>query len=219
MKPTGLGGVWDDRGLLWTRNAVPGTKVYAEPLRLFKGTEYRGWSAWRSKLAALVARDRRIPWFTPSDNVLYLGAASGTTVSHLSDLLPEGAVYAVEFSPRSMRDLAWNAEPRANIVPILEDAGAPARYAAYIGPHVDALVQDVAQRHQVAIFLRNLPFLRSGGKGYLFVKARSISVASSPGDIYRDVERQLTEAGLKILKQVDLDPFEKDHRAFVVEKP
>ena len=33
--------------------------------------------------------------------MLYLGAASGTTVSHVSDVVgPEGMVYAVEFSHR-----------------------------------------------------------------------------------------------------------------------
>ena len=38
--------------------------------------------------------------------MLYLGAASGTTVSHVSDVVgPEGMVYAVEFSHRPGRDL------------------------------------------------------------------------------------------------------------------
>ena len=38
----------------------------------------------------------------PAAKVLYLGAASGTSVSHVSDIVgPQGAVYAVEFSHRS----------------------------------------------------------------------------------------------------------------------
>ena len=38
----------------------------------------------------------------PGAKVLYLGAASGTSVSHVSDIVgPQGAVYAVEFSHRS----------------------------------------------------------------------------------------------------------------------
>jgi len=42
----------------------------------------------------------------PGSKVLYLGAASGTTVSHVSDIVgKDGIVYAVEFSHRSGRDL------------------------------------------------------------------------------------------------------------------
>jgi fibrillarin-like pre-rRNA processing protein len=80
-------------------------------------------------------------------------------------------------------------------------------------------VQDVAQRHQVDIFFRNLPYLESGGLGFLFVKARSISVATDTKLIYKEVRERLRAANLKILVDVDLHPFEKDHRAFVIQKP
>lgn len=217
MKPTGLAGLFEDRGFLWTPNRVPGQDVYGERLRVRKGTEYRNWNPYRSKLAALARKDARTPWPDPQRDVLYLGAASGTSVSHVSDLLRGDArVYAVEFSPRSLRDLLWNLEPRSNAVPVLDDAGAPQRYAAYIDRPVGTLVQDVAQRHQVDIFLRNLPFLADDGLGILFVKARSIDVARPVKKVYQDVETCLQEAGLKVLRQVDLEPFEKDHRAFLV---
>ena len=53
--------------------------------------------------------------------MLYLGAASGTTVSHVADIVgPEGMVYAVEFSHRSGRDLINVAKKRMNVVPIIE---------------------------------------------------------------------------------------------------
>lgn len=218
MKPLAQDGVFDMRGLIWTQNRVPGRKVYHEPLRPFKGKEYRAWNPHRSKMAALVRKDPQTPWLRPSRDVLYLGASSGTTVSHVSDLLADGTkVVAVEFSPRSMRDLLWNLEGRSNVIPVLDDAGRPERYAAYLERPVGAIVQDVAQRHQVDIFLRNLPFLAPKGRGFLFVKARSIDVARPVKAIYKDVEDRLTAAGLKIVRQVDLDPFEKDHRAFIVE--
>lgn len=220
MKPLPQNGVFDMRGLVWTVNRVPGRKVYHEPLRPFKGTEYRAWNPHRSKLAALLRKDPQTPWFRTGKDVLYLGASSGTTVSHVSDLLGDGAkVLAVEFSPRSVRDLLWNLESRHNVIPILEDAGRPERYAAYMERPVGTIIQDVAQRHQVDIFLRNLPFLADSGRGFLFVKARSIDVARPVKDVYKDVEKRLLDAGLKITRQVDLDPFEKDHRAFIVERP
>jgi fibrillarin-like pre-rRNA processing protein len=218
MRALGLAGLHEDKGFLWTENKVPGHAVYGERLRKAGGREYRNWNPFRSKVAALARQAPDTPWFGPRDDILYLGAASGTTVSHVSDLT-SGTVYAVEFSPRAVRDLLWNVEPRPNVVPILEDAGAPERYAAYLAQPVAALVQDVAQRHQVEIFLRNLPFLRPGGLGMLFVKARSINVSQPPEAIYAEVARRLQEAGLRIERQVDLEPFEKDHRAFVVRKP
>lgn len=218
MKPLRLAGLYEDKAFLWTENRVPGTAVYGEKLRKAGPREYRNWNPFRSKMAALARNAPDTPWVDPKGDILYLGASTGTTVSHLSDIT-SGLVYAVEFSPRSVRDLLWNMEPRANVVPILDDAGKPERYAAYIARPVACLVQDVAQRNQVDIFLRNLPFLAPKGKGFLMVKARSINVSDDPRVVYDGVERRLKEAGLRILKAVDLEPFEGDHRAFVVEAP
>ncbi len=219
MKPIKLAGVFEDRDFLWTKNKVPGQKVYGEKLRLRGGKEYRNWNPHRSKMAALAQRARDTPWIDPGADVLYLGASTGTTVSHVSDILqPGNRVFAVEFSPRSVRDLLWNTEPRPNVIPIVDDAGAPERYAPYLDRHVGTLIQDVAQRHQVDIFLRNLPFLKEGGHGFLFVKARSIDVARPLSDIYAQVADKLRAAGVRVVKVVDLEPFEKDHRAFVVQK-
>lgn len=219
MKPARQAGVFHDKGVLWTRNRVPGRAVYGEKLRRFRGEEYRLWVPGRSKMAALARKDHDTPWPDAQRDILYLGAASGTTVSHLSDCLADPArLVAVEFSPRSVRDLLWNVEARPNVIPVLEDAGHPERYAAYLDRPVGTLVQDVAQRHQVDIFLRNLPFLEKGGLGFLFVKARSIDVARPLEAIYAEVADRLRAAGLQILRQVDLEPFERDHRAFVVKK-
>ena len=76
--------------------------------------------------------------------ILYLGAASGTTVSHVSDIIgPEGMIYAVEFSPRSGRDLVNLAKTRTNIVPIISDARHPMKYRMLV-PIVDTIFADVA---------------------------------------------------------------------------
>lgn len=215
MRPMGPSGLYDDKGFMWTLNRVPGHTVYGEKTRKAMGKEFRNWNPFRSKLAALVRNLPNTPWIGPKDDVLYLGAASGTSVSHVSDIT-DGTVYAVEFSPRSARDLVWNMEPRSNVVPILDDAGKPERYAPYIHAPVAVLVQDVAQRHQVDIFLRNLPFVKKGGLGMLMVKARSIHVSQSPQEVYAAIAKRLQQENVRIEFQVDLDPFEKDHRAFVV---
>ncbi len=219
MREMKQAGLYEDRGLLWSVNRVPGTKVYGERLRARGNVEYRQWNAWRSKMAALASANANTPWIDPTADVLYLGASSGTTVSHVSDLLQGDArVFAVEFSPRSTRDLLWNMEPRGNVIPILDDAGKPERYAPYMDRFVGTLVQDVAQRHQVDIFLRNWQFVAKGGHGFLFIKARSIDVASPLPVIYDEVRRRLKEAGVNIVVETDLEPFEKEHRAFVVRK-
>merc|ERR1712025_561322 len=113
--------------------------------------EYRAWSPFRSKLAAAILGGVENIWMKPGSKVLYLGAASGTTVSHASDIVgPDGLVFAVEFSPRSGRDLINVAQKRTNIVPIIEDARHPLKYRMLV-PMVDVIFADVAQPDQTRI--------------------------------------------------------------------
>ncbi len=115
--------------------------------------EYRVWNPFRSKLAAAIVGGIGNIWMGPGSKVLYLGAASGTTVSHVSDLVgPEGVVYAVEFSHRSGRDLINMAKSRTNIIPIIEDARHPLKYRMLVGM-VDCVFADVAQPDQVCVCL------------------------------------------------------------------
>ncbi|PHT55182.1 rRNA 2'-O-methyltransferase fibrillarin [Capsicum baccatum] len=96
--------------------------------------EYRVWNPFRSKVAAAVLGGVDAIWIKPGTHVLYLGAALGTTVSHVSDIVgPQGVVYAVEFSHRSGRDLVNMAKKRTNIIPIIEDARHPAKYRMLVG--------------------------------------------------------------------------------------
>ena len=119
---------------LATRNLTPGRTVYGERLIRFKSVEYRVWDAFRSKLAAAILRGVQTVPIKPGHRVLYLGAASGTTASHVSDIVGEkGHVYCVEFASRSMRDLVENVcAYRLNMSPFLEDARFPEKYAMFI---------------------------------------------------------------------------------------
>lgn len=217
IRPTGRAGVFSDGSWLYTRNLVPGRAVYGEPLRREDGIEYRGWDANRSKLAAYLKKGGTVWPFEETATVLYLGAASGTTAGHVSDVCARGTVFAVEISPRSFRDLVTLAETRPNLLPVLGDAGRPDAYRGRVGS-VDVVYQDVAQRDQDGIFLRNVEVLRSGGVGYLMLKARSEDVAADPRELAARVKSALTEAGLAILDARTLEPFADDHAAIVVRR-
>lgn len=199
---------------LATLNLAPGRRVYDEDLVTVRGDEYRTWNPTRSKLAAYILKGGQNLAVTPQSRVLYLGAANGTTPSHVSDIASKGVVWGVEFSPRSFRDLVGVAGPRPNLVPILGDAWRPDRYRRYAGK-VDILYQDIAQRHQAAIFAKNL---RTFGPewGFFMVKARSVDVAADPRAVYDQVTEEVErESGYKRIEAVDLGPYEKDHCCIV----
>ena len=218
IRPTRWEGVFADGPWLLTRNLVPGVAVYGESLPEDGGVEYRRWDANRSKLAAYL-RSGGLQWpFRPETAILYLGAGSGTTVSHLSDVCVRGSITAVERSSRSFRDLLTLAERRTNLMPVFGDARKPESYGARVGI-VDVLYQDVAQRDQGLIFLQNASFLRAGGTGFLMIKARSHDVAAEPRKVYAAIRKEAQAAGLEILDIRALDPFEADHAALVVRKP
>ena len=146
-------GVFIARGkedVLVTKNINPGESVYSEKRISVESpdltkTEYRVWNPFRSKLAAGILGGIDNVFIQPGAKVLYLGAASGTSVSHVADIVGEsGVVYAVEFSHRSGRDLVNMAKKRINVIPIVEDARHPQKYRMLIGM-VDAIFADVAQ--------------------------------------------------------------------------
>jgi fibrillarin-like pre-rRNA processing protein len=165
-------------------------------------------------LAAFILKGCKTFPFRKDSTVLYLGAATGTTASHVSDIVADGTVYCVEMSPPPFRKLVSLCETRPNMMPIMADAHSPETYEHMMG-QVDIVYMDIAQRHQVEIFLKNLRLLREGGTSYLMVKARSIDVSKDPKDVYEDVKRQLMEAGLSVLESSELLPYEKDHMAVV----
>ncbi|MCK5773702.1 MAG: fibrillarin-like rRNA/tRNA 2'-O-methyltransferase [Thermoplasmata archaeon] len=201
---------------LYTRDLMGGQSVYGEEVICVKGAYFREWVPWRSKLSALIKRDG-LPEI-PEGDILYLGAAQGTTVSHISDLFPSNNIHAVEFSPTSYRKLASLSRRRKNIIPILEDAFHPERYAPMVGP-VRSIYQDVSQKDQVGMFMKNgNMMLGEGGLGILMLKARSVDVTASPDVIYEKARSELIGGGFKVLKTVPLDPFQVDHAAIIIRK-
>ena len=186
--------------------ATKGEALYGE--KVFG--EYRLWSPQRSKLAALLKKEENVP-LRPEQIVLYLGAASGTTVSHLANIV--SLVYAVEFAPRVARDLVRMSEHFKNVVPIIADALQPDY--GHIVELADFLYQDIAQPTQAEIALTNAEmFLRTGGYACIMIKARSIDVTAKPKAVYKREVKKLEEL-LDIMCVHELEPFYKAHAAVI----
>ncbi|ACS89858.1 MULTISPECIES: fibrillarin-like rRNA/tRNA 2'-O-methyltransferase [Thermococcus] len=202
-----------------TKNLVPGQKVYGERIVKWKGEEYRIWNPNRSKLAAAILNDLKNFPIKPGTTVLYLGIASGTTASHVSDIIGwEGKIFGIEFSPRVLRELVPLVEERRNIVPILGDATKPEEYRALV-TKVDVIFEDVAQPTQAKILIDNAKaYLKSGGYGMISIKSRSIDVTKEPEEVFREVEKELSEY-FEVVERISLEPYEKDHALIVVRKP
>src|SRR5512136_2280949 len=217
MQQTEHPGIFKKNDKLFTQNpeACKGIKVYNEQLITEDNIEYRSWNPFRSKLAAALLKGLTID-ITTETQILYLGAATGTTVSHLSDIITNGTIYAVETSPVAVINLLKVSEKRPNIIPILSDANHPERYQSIV-PLVDLVYQDISQRNQADILTRNITtYLKPKGIGLIMVKARSIDVALKPKQAYELVCTHLQQQKLKIKKTIELAPFEKDHAAILI---
>jgi len=208
---------------LVTRNLVPGESVYGEKRISVDGedgekVEYRVWNPFRSKIAAAILGGVDNIWFKPGAKVLYLGAASGTTVSHVSDLVgEEGMVYAVEFSQRAGRDLINTAKKRVNVVPIVEDARHPQRYRMLV-PMIDVVFADVAQPDQARIVAINSHmFLKNGGHFMISIKANCIDSTVEASVVFAKEVAKLQAEKFKPAEQLTLEPYERDHAVVVGE--
>lgn len=201
---------------LCTLNMVPGVSVYGEK-RIEVETdgnkvEYRVWNPFRSKLAAAILGGVDNIFIKPGTKLLYLGAASGTTVSHCSDLVgPTGIVYAVEFSHRSGRDLIEMAKKRTNVIPIIEDARHPLKYRMLVGM-VDTIFADVAQPDQARIVALNAQyFLKTGGNFVISIKANCIDSTVDATVVFANEVEKLQQEQLRPKEQLTLEPYERDH--------
>jgi len=217
MKPIDMQGVFKEKNIIFTENleSCKGQRVYNEKLVNYKDKEYRSWNPYRSKLAAAILNGLKTE-IKQNSKILYLGAATGTTVSHVSDIVKDGVVYSVENSPVAVKSLIQLSEKRKNIIPILEDAYHPDRYSSIVSP-VDLVYQDISQRNQAEIFICNVSrYLKKNGIGILMVKARSIDVSLKPSRAYDIVCKELENNRLKIKEKIDLSPYEKDHAAIMI---
>lgn len=199
-----------------TKNLNPGKSVYGEKLFLDNNIEYREWSHKKSKLASGFLSGIRIPILGKGTKVLYLGASSGTTVSHVSDIVGDnGVIYAIEFSARPMRDLLHLSRQRDNIVPILADARYPEEYS-HLVEGVDLVYCDVAQPNQSELFTNNcLSYLKPNGLAYIAVKTRSISQKGDAKSIFEKEQKKLENSGFKTIKTANISKYHLEHFVYL----
>jgi len=210
-------GIFREGKKLFTVNLVPGTKVYDEKL-LKMDKEYREWTPTRSKMAAAILNGLKESSIKEGIKILYLGASTGTTSSHLSDIVEQkGIIYAVEFSERVFRKLLSLAEKRKNIAPIFADARKIEEYQWV--EEVDVIYVDIADPQESEIAIRNAEeFLKKGGYIFIAIKSQSIDVTRNPKEIYEEERNKLEKAGYKILQVIDLEPYEEKHAMIIAKK-
>jgi len=183
----------DGEKKLATENLVPKNQVYNEKLVKIKGTEYRIWNPFRSKLAATIMNGLRDFPFMQKSSVLYLGVSTGTTISHISDIVGQnGIIFGIEHTSRVARDfLDRVASYRKNIIPIIQDARKPQEYFS-VFKKVDVVYVDIAQPDQTDIAINNCKmYLKSNGYLFLVIKTRSIDVTKDPKKVISNEIKKL----------------------------
>jgi len=208
-----------DNVKLYTKNLSPGNTVYGEKIVIFRDVEYREWDPFRSKLAAILLRNPRLNFFEKDYNCLYLGASSGTTISHLSDIIEEGIIYGVEFATRSMRQLVQNTNERENIIPLLADANYPETYAKSIFTGIDLVYQDVAQPNQAEIAMKNCDYyLKKDGILILAVKSQSIDSLKNVDKVFEEEKLKLEQSGYELIESLNIQKHADKHVVFIFRK-
>ena len=202
---------------LATINLARGYRVYGEDFVTIDKSEYRLWNPYRSKLAAAMKGGLKNFGIRAGDMVLYLGAATGTTSSHVSDIVgKDGRVYGVELSERNMRDFIGVCERRSNMLPILADARYTDSYSSVV-EQCDVIYQDVSARDQAHILLENSKFLKKGGLAYFIIKSQSVDISKKPEEVYRN-ELDKLKGRFSVLERMSLEPYDSLHLFTVLSK-
>ncbi|MGB9703703.1 MAG: fibrillarin-like rRNA/tRNA 2'-O-methyltransferase [Candidatus Micrarchaeales archaeon] len=207
--------VFEIEGGIATINLSPGNKVYGEKI-IKNGKEYRIWDPNRSKLAAAIKLGLKILPIKKDSRVLYLGAATGTTPSHVSDIVEKGVVYCVEISPIAMKHLVKVAEKRENMIPLLNDARKPEEYAEYV-KEVDVIYEDVSCKEQAEILIANTFLLKPKGFALFAIKSQSIDVSKNPREVFNEVKEKISKY-YKILQEIDIGKYHKYHLFLLLQK-
>ncbi|MEL9998870.1 MAG: fibrillarin-like rRNA/tRNA 2'-O-methyltransferase [Thermoplasmata archaeon] len=211
MRPSIYFNVFEQNGNFYTRNIIKGDS-FGEKLIRIGGQEYRHWDPYRSKLAAAMKKGLKNFPFKEESVILYLGASFGNTVSFISDVCSRGKIFAVEISYKPFSSLLKIATLRKNIFPIMNDAAMPEKFA-HLVEKPEIIYQDIAQKNQVDIFIKNLRFFNPK-YAFLSLKTRAIDTVSSPEKVLH-MEKEKLE---NVIETIKLDPYAIDHYMLVVIK-
>ncbi|MFW5902707.1 MAG: fibrillarin-like rRNA/tRNA 2'-O-methyltransferase [archaeon] len=214
-------GVFKINGKIATKNLDQGKKVYGEKLVKKDKVEYRFWNPYKSKPSAAFQKGLQDFPVKKGKEVLYLGVGDGTTASHFSDIIRDtGIIIGVDIAQKAFENFLELCENRRNLIPVLADANEPEEYEEYIPSEgVDVVYQDIAQKEQTRILLKNVDkFLKKDGLFVFMVKSRSIDVTKDPKEIFDLQLDELRKNGCEIIEFKRLDPFEKDHAMIIGKK-
>lgn len=176
--------------------------------------EKRFWDPSRSKVCAALKKGVNYLPLKEDSVILYLGCAEGYTCSYISDLASQGTIYGVDLSPHSMQKFVILCNERKNLIPVLYDANRLSEYDLLNGIKVDLIIQDVAQKNQVEILLKNVKeFLKPNGYFVLSLKTTAISQKNTRDIIDNEIKK--LEKDFEILEKRRLDPFEKKHMIII----
>ncbi len=212
MNKTKYYGVYEKNGGYYTKNLIKGP-FFGEKIIKDRDEEYRYWDPYRSKLSAAMKRGLKTFPFRIDSHVLYLGSSFGNTVSYISDICTNGYIFSIEKAIKPFSSLLTLSRLRKNIFPILEDANHPENFSIFVD-FPEILYQDIAQREQTEIFLKNLNFFKTIKTGFLFLKTRAIDTVADPGTI---LNSEIKKIG-NVFEVIDIHPYERDHFLIVVKK-
>lgn len=217
IKPHKIFEIYSERGKrIFTKSISPGTP-FGERIVRDNNEEYREFDPTRSKLAAMIMKGCTNAGMRKGDVILYLGVAHGYTASFVSDMIQDGLIFGIDPAPRVIRDLVFLSKERKNIVPILADANHPEQYINRVS-QVDVVYQDIAQKNQSEIFIKNCKmFLKKGGYGLLAVKARSINIKTRPKQIFEEIRKELDKV-FTVIDYKIIEPYQKDHAFIIIKK-
>ncbi|MEM2935128.1 MAG: fibrillarin-like rRNA/tRNA 2'-O-methyltransferase [Candidatus Thermoplasmatota archaeon] len=203
-------GIYKEENRIFTKNLLPGKNVYGEKIIKIGKDEFRAWNPYRSKMCAFILKGMKFFPLNKKSRILYLGVANGTTASHFSDITRDGIIYGVEIAFKPMKKFVKLCQERNNMVPIMGDANKPEEYEKIVD-EIDFLYQDIAQKNQIEIFLKNIDKF-SPKYGMIMIKARSIDIAEKPKKIFEKVRKKI-EVNHEIIEIIELSPYAKDHVA------
>lgn len=200
-------GIFRDGNRIYTTNLVPGKIVYGEKIIGDK----REWDPKRSKLGAAIVNGIKEMPIKQNSIILYLGASTGTTISHVSDIVgKDGFVYGIEFAERVLRSLTDLSNIRKNIAAMKADARKPEEYRWV--EQCDVVFCDIADPQETEIAIRNCKvFLKKGGYLLISIKSQSIDVTKKPKEIYEQEKKKIENAGMTVVQMIDLEPHEEKH--------
>lgn len=201
-----------ERRELWTEAVGDPPPVYGERWTEVSERRLRLFEPARSKLAAALVRGWTGDVPSVGESWLYLGAASGTTASHVADLVgPEGRVYAVERSLRPFARLLALSERWSTLRPILADARDPVEYASLVPP-VDGMYVDISQADQLDIALRNVELLARGEGTRVLIALKTASMGRHrTASGHREFAERLLAEKVALFPSASLEPFHRGH--------